>query len=65
MTKKEQPVEQLEDEDGRFVHVTWSRSGKRAILSVAGPAWNDPRQVTLTPDQVERLAAFLEAGPQD
>jgi hypothetical protein len=59
----ERPVIRIEDDEQNFIHVTWGRSGKRAIVSVAGPNWGGPRQCTLTPEEAQKLARFLAAGP--
>jgi hypothetical protein len=59
----ERPVIRIEDDEQNFIHVTWGRSGKRAIVSVAGPNWAGPRQCTLTPEEAQQLARFLAAGP--
>jgi hypothetical protein len=59
----ERPEIKVEDEERNFIHVTWGRSGKRAIVSIAGPRWGDPRQCTLTPEEAQQLARFLAAGP--
>jgi hypothetical protein len=56
-------VIRIEDDERNFMHVTWGRSGKRAIVSIAGPHWGDPRECTLTPEEAQRLARFLEARP--
>jgi hypothetical protein len=53
----------IKDDERNFIHVTWGRSGKRAIVSIAGPNWGDPRQCTLTPEEAQHLARFLAAGP--
>jgi hypothetical protein len=60
--ESERPVLRLDDDERKFLHATWSRSGKRVIVSV-GRSWDDPGHVELTPEQAMRLAAFLEAGP--
>jgi hypothetical protein len=60
---REQPALRLEGDDGDFIHVTWGRSGKRAIVSIAGPRRTDVRQCTLTADDAAELARFLAAGP--
>ena len=52
----------LDDDERKFLHAIWSRSGKRVIVSV-GRSWDEAGQVELTPEQAKRLAAFLEAGP--
>jgi hypothetical protein len=58
----DRPALQLDDDERQFIHATWSRSGKRAIVSV-GKSWDEAGQVELTPDQVDRLAGFLATGP--
>jgi hypothetical protein len=58
----ERPALRLEDAERKFLHATWSRSGKRVILSL-GRSWDETAQVELTPEQAERFAAFLQAGP--
>jgi hypothetical protein len=60
--ESERPVLRLDDEERKFLHATWSRSGTRVIVSV-GRSWDEAGQVDLTPEQAKRLAAFLEAGP--
>jgi hypothetical protein len=60
--ESERPVLRLDDDERKFLHATWSRSGKRVIVSV-GRSWDEAGQVELTPEQAKRLAAFLEAGP--
>ena len=63
MSKKpERPALHLDDDEWRFLHAIWSRSGKRVIVSV-GRSWDEAGQVELMPEQAKRLAAFLEAGP--
>jgi hypothetical protein len=59
----ERPVIRIEDDERHVLHVTWGRSGKRAIVSIVGPGWDDPRQCTLTREEAQRLARFLAAGP--
>ena len=58
----ERPALRLDDDERKFLHATWSRSGKRVIVSV-GASWDEAGQVELTPGQAKRFAAFLEAGP--
>jgi hypothetical protein len=58
----ERPALHLDDDERKFLHAIWSRSGKRVIVSV-GRSWNEAGHVELTPEQAKRLAAFLEAGP--
>jgi hypothetical protein len=60
-TAGDRPALVLGDDERRFIHATWSRSGKRAILSV-GRSWDSAGQVELTPEQASQLAAFLTAG---
>src|SRR4051812_3203489 len=50
-------VVQLDDDEGGRLHATWSRSGKRLILTVHRRA--DWGQGELRPEQVAELAAFL------
>jgi hypothetical protein len=58
----ERPALRLDDDERNFLHATWSRSGKRVVVSV-GRSWDEAGQVELTAVQATRLAAFLEAGP--
>ena len=58
----ERPALRLDDDEHRFIHATWSRSGKRVIVSV-GRSRDSAGQVELTPEQAERLGDFLQAGP--
>jgi hypothetical protein len=58
----ERPALRLDADERNFLHATWSRSGKRVIVSV-GASWDEAGQAELTPEQAKRLAAFLEAGP--
>ena len=60
--QSERPAVRLDDDERKFLHATWSRSGKRVIVSV-GRSWDEAGQVELTSEQAKRLAAFLEAGP--
>ena len=47
----------LEDDEGGHLHATWSRSGKRLIVTVRRRGeW---AQVELRPQQVEELARYL------
>lgn len=52
----------LDDDERKFLHATWSRSGKRVIVTV-GRSGDAAGQVELTPERAKRLAAFLDAGP--
>ncbi len=48
---------QLDDDEGGQLHATWSRSGKRLIVTVSKRGkW---AQVELQPAQVEELARYL------
>jgi hypothetical protein len=50
---EQRPVIRLEDEEGGSLHATWSRSGKRLIVTLTrGDAY---AQVELRPEQVEKL----------
>jgi hypothetical protein len=60
----DQPAIRIDGDEQDFVHVTWGRSGKRAIVSIGGPSWTDLRQCTLTPDDALQLARFLAGGPE-
>jgi hypothetical protein len=62
---KEAPSIQLADDERNLLHATWSRSGKRLIVSVAHRgSWDQSAQVELSPEQVATLRSFLrEAGP--
>jgi hypothetical protein len=60
--ESERGVLRLEDDERKFLHAAWSRSGKRVIVSV-GRSWDEAGQVELTPEQAGRFAAFLQAGP--
>ena len=60
--QSERPALRLDDDERKFLHASWSRSGKHVIVSV-GASWDEAGQVELTPEQAKRLAAFLEAGP--
>jgi hypothetical protein len=53
----------VDDLDGQRLHATWSRSGKRLIVSVAGPLYDPYAQVALDPDQAEALARSLAVSP--
>ena len=59
----ERPVIRIEDDEQNFIHVKSGRSGKRAIASIAGLNWSDPRHCALTPEEAQHLARFLAAGP--
>jgi hypothetical protein len=47
----------IDDDEGRRLHATWSRSGKRLIITVTTSQAH--AQLEMTPEQVEALAAFL------
>jgi hypothetical protein len=54
-------IELDDDEDGRL-HVAWSRSGKRLIITATTRRWSEPMQVELRPDQVSQLIEYLSAS---
>lgn len=60
----DQPAIRIDGDEQNSIHVAWGRSGKRAIVSIAGPSWSEPRQCTLTPEDALQLARFLAAGPE-
>ena len=60
--KSRRPAIRLDDDERKFLSAVWSRSGKRVIVSV-GRSWDEAGQIELTPEQAERLAAFLQARP--
>lgn len=60
---RERPTLWIDADDGTVVHVTWGRSGKRAIVTVTDPRFRDPRQALLTAEQSAELGRFLSAGP--
>ena len=62
MATEDRPTLKLDGDEERFIHATWSRSGKNVILSV-GKSWDEAEQVLLSPDQAAGLAEFLSAGP--
>lgn len=47
----------FDDDEGARLHATWSRSGKRLIVTVSRRG--NYVGVELRPEQVEELAAFL------
>jgi hypothetical protein len=47
----------IDDDEGRRLHATWSRSGKRLVVTVTTTQAH--AQVELRPEQVEALAEFL------
>jgi hypothetical protein len=61
-SESERPALRLDDDEQKFLHATWSRSGKRVIVSV-GRSWDEAGQVELRPEQAKRLAAFLQSVP--
>jgi hypothetical protein len=57
MASDERPAIRLEDDEGGHLHATWSRSGKRLIVTVRRRGeW---AQVELRPQQVEEFARYL------
>ncbi|MDA0179053.1 hypothetical protein OJ997_02005 [Solirubrobacter phytolaccae] len=65
MTKPKQPALRIDADEGQVLHVTWGRSGKRAIVSISGPQYIQPQQCTLTTDDVAELSRFLDEGPDE
>ncbi len=60
----DRPTLTIHGDEKTIIHVTWGRSGKRAIVTVADPNHDDPRQLLLTAEQAAELGRFLLAGPQ-
>jgi hypothetical protein len=60
---EERPKIRIDGDEKTFVEVGWGRSGKRAIVTIAGPDYGDPRQAVLTVDQAALLGRFLSDGP--
>ena len=58
-----QPKIEIDVDDQTVIYVTWGRSGKRAIFTVACPSYGNPPQAVLTVDQAAELGRFLSAGP--
>jgi hypothetical protein len=61
MDKGERSPIAMGDDEGRRVHATGSRSGKRLIVTVTTTQAH--AQVELKPEQVEALAEFLSDHP--
>ena len=58
--KKQHPSLTVEDSGHSRLDVGLSRSGKRLIVTMSRPLWNDvPHQIELRPDQLQELVAFL------
>ncbi|WP_205696314.1 hypothetical protein [Conexibacter sp. SYSU D00693] len=54
------PVTEFEDDEGSKLHATWSRSGKRLIVTVERRRqW---AQVELRPEEAAELARWLTAS---
>lgn len=50
----------LDDDENHRLHASWSRSGKRLMVTVAKTTtWSESRYVELRPEQVEKLIQFL------
>ncbi len=60
----ERPLIHLVGDDDRKLHATWSRSGKRLIVSVYRDV-NSPIQIELTESQVSELGQFLLESRED
>jgi hypothetical protein len=57
MASDERPTIRLQDDEGGHFDATWSRSGKRLIVTVNRRGqW---AQVELRPEQVDELARYL------
>lgn len=66
MSKTERPSKSWNGEDGRVLNLTWSRSGRNLIVTVARDGgWRENQQMLLDPTQVVELAEFLQRGPDD
>ena len=59
----DRPTLRLDGDENTIISVAWGRSGKRAIITVANPNYENPRQAVLTPEQADELGRFLSAGP--
>ena len=53
----QRPALRIAGDDKTGVHVTWGRSGKRAIVTIGD------RQAVLTVEQAAELGRFLSDGP--
>lgn len=60
MASEERQAIRLEDDEGGSLHATWSRSGKRLIVTVTRRG--ERGQVELQPVQVDELARYLTAA---
>jgi hypothetical protein len=66
MAKTDRRAAQFVGEEDHILHLTWSRSGKNLIVTVARDEhWRDYQQVLLSPEQSADVARFLVAGPDD
>ena len=65
MAQNDRPTIVLDDDEGRRFHATWSRSGKRLIVTVFKSGHSDAhQQVELRPEQADLLQEFLgQSGP--
>jgi hypothetical protein len=60
MSNQERPAIELDDDGNNRLHVVWSRSGKRLIVSLVPRGhWHGAKQIELDADQAEQLKAFL------
>jgi hypothetical protein len=59
MPREERPVISLDDGERNQLHATWSRSGKRLIVTVRSGKGHEAGQVELDSEQAEQLRAFL------
>ena len=60
---EERPTLRMDGDEKTLVHAAWGRSGKRAIVTIANPNYENSRQVVLTVEQAAELGRFLCAGP--
>lgn len=58
------PSIRLDGDENAVISVTWGRSGKRAIITISDPRYENARQVLLAPEQADQLGRFLSAGPE-
>jgi hypothetical protein len=65
MPRTDRPVIVLDDDESKRLHATWSRSGKRLIVTVTTKTFGTPyAQVELRPEQVAELRDFLSLHPE-
>jgi hypothetical protein len=65
MARSDRPVIVLDDDENQRLHATWSRSGKRLIVTVTTTRFEAPHaEVELRPEQVSELCGFLGSSPE-